>query len=253
MRAEARGHQRRTSQLDTVEEKIATVQAALEASRDEYSTNEEQMRATIEEKEADRLELGRVVQELQVEIDRCQLKLDKEAKVQAREKKIAQDAAARLEAELEELRVEASAKEQELNELKQSNAAEAKTALDEAEQLRQELDALRSEASAKDEEIARLEAASAAEAETAAEQLQLQKELEKQKRVAQTRYDELRIIKDANHVLQKELKEVRAANGIPEIETPMTETSDRELGNGMPAIEPQADALKLLEIGRAHV
>ena len=86
MRAEARGHQRRTSQLDTVEEKIATVQAALEASRDEYSTNEEQMRATIEEKEADRLELGRVVQELQVEIDRCQLKLDKEAKVQAREK-----------------------------------------------------------------------------------------------------------------------------------------------------------------------
>jgi hypothetical protein len=252
VRAEAQGHQRRTSQLDTVEEKIATVQAALEASRDEYSTNEEQMRATIEEKEADRLELGRVVQELQVEIDRCQLKLDKEAKVQAKEKKIAQDAAARLEAELEELRVDALAKEQELNELKQSYTAEAKTALEEAEQLRQELEALRSEASAKDEEIARLEAASAAEAETAAEQLQLQKELEKQKRVAQTRYDELRIIKDANHVLQKELKDVRAANGIPEIETPMTETSDRELGNGMPAIEPQADALKLLGLQLEH-
>jgi len=204
------------------------------------------MRATIEEKEADRLELGRVVQELQVEIDRCQLKLDKEAKVQAREKKIAQEAAARLETQLEELRAEALAKEQELDKLKQSKSADANTALEEAEQLRQELEALKTEALAKDEEIARLEAASAAAAETASEQLQLQEEREKLKRVAQTRYDELRIIKDANHVLQKELKEVRAANGIPEIETPMTEASDRELGNGGPAIEPQADALKLL-------
>lgn len=61
------------------------------------------MKAQLDEKEADRLELGRVVQELQEEIDRCQLKLDKEAKEQAKEKKIAQEAAALLELELEKV------------------------------------------------------------------------------------------------------------------------------------------------------
>ena len=90
------------------------MQAALEASRDQYSSNEELMKAQLDEKEADRLELGRVVQELQEEIDRCQLKLDKEAKEQAREKKIAQEAAALLELELEKVKAEAAGKDEEL-------------------------------------------------------------------------------------------------------------------------------------------
>ena len=121
-----------------------------------------------------------------------------------------------------------------------------------SEQLQKELEALKAKAQARDEEIEELKAAKNEEAKTTADQLQLQKDLDKQKRVAQTRYDELRIIKDANHVLQNELKDLRAANGIPEIETPMTETSERELGNGNAVIEPQTDALKLLGLELEH-
>ncbi|KAK5167009.1 uncharacterized protein LTR77_007738 [Saxophila tyrrhenica] len=92
------------SALDIVETRIQAVEKALAESKSRASMNEEELQKTIEEKDQDREQLARVVEDLKQEIDRCQTKLDADVAKRAQEKREAIEATEQLRKELEEER-----------------------------------------------------------------------------------------------------------------------------------------------------
>ena len=91
-------HRTQSSKLEGVESKIQAVETALRESKTRASQKEQALQQTIDQKDADQEQLAMVVEELKVEIDKCQALLDAEAARQEGEKAEAEE---RFERELE--------------------------------------------------------------------------------------------------------------------------------------------------------
>lgn len=98
VKSELDGHRSRSHQLDGVESKIEAVQRALR----DAQQNEQELQQEVKEKAQDRDQLAKVVEELEQEIDRCQLKLDEDSRLQAHETEESRRMAEQLQKSLEE-------------------------------------------------------------------------------------------------------------------------------------------------------